>query len=541
VDTFQHFHLYALFNDALQAAQHAREVSVLEQRLAWYRDNQSIVDSDKDTLIKQSAHILQLQAELAKLGCGSGLAETDVRRDDCNIHAPLLNGSGDSMTRAGVGDVVQRQQHALLMHQLAVAKRRISQLEKDLAASQHALERRHPDSLANLIRAAKGADGAVGEPANLLHELEIVRSDAQAAAEAHDRQLRALRQQHEQLKAHYAATAGGRSSVHPADNSSNAGRPVPVSQAPLAVSALSASVAKREQALRSRVDSLEQELERVRAFYIAKVKALSAQVKEHGVDAPAPGATRNSRVPLRKTQLSANNSVKSSSFVPSSCLPPSAPDKTLSTAIPLSSTVPVTVPLEASSNTPVHEPRFLQEDVSDVIPLFPSSRVSTVQTSHQIAVLNPTPPIEQHSSVKLQADLDEVAHRLEAAELRIKALVDNNGARVAAVPIPSASGEKGLEISAPRPVKPTDQGSQIPRSDDITRLYAAVDMLEARAEARELELVRAERAVHNVHEGILDVERGRFKEALRVKDSALEKCKHELLRMMTVLKQIQQQ
>jgi hypothetical protein len=494
---------------------------------------------------QQASYIRQLQSQVAQLG-GTAAPPLDSDAD--------VSQGGTVKEGAREGTVASRQQHALHAHQLAVAKGRIAQLEKDLAAAQQALDRRNPDSLSSLIRAAKGSEGAVGEPAHLLAQLEKLRADAQAAAEAHDRQLRALRQQHEQLKAQYAA---GSSAAGGADE--------PTGSAPSGLSAshkgraqASSSVTKREEALRGRVDSLEQELERVRAFYVGKVKALTAQVKELTPGAPGSDprgssvSSRSSRVlPARRTQPAPPPQVPSAVGVHRQLQQTASRD---SSTTPLTTTTqgslahnanvppPLTV---ASSDASLHELSIDQTD--RLIAQDGHNGQNPARGSHQ------QPQLQPAAHAAADEELKRVVARLQAAEQRIEALADENVRHAAqrevskgadSVP-PLLAPVASESATVPRPPSPatalrkasTVAGNSEPRAGDIARLYAAIDMLEARAEARELELARAERAVHSVHEGLLDAERGRFREALKLKDVALEKCKRELLQMMSVLQQ----
>jgi hypothetical protein len=535
-----------------QATKHAREISALEERLAWYRENQSIVDSDREALAKQAETISKLQALVVQLGGSAdsvsrseGPPGSSAPRADASTHG----GEQASALTTGTADVASRQKLAVMSHQLVVAKRRILELEKDLREAQQSLDRRKPDSLASLIRAAKGADGAVGEPAQLLRELEEVRADALAAAESHDRQLRALRQQHEQLKAQYAAAAAvstemaHQSASIPLNLSRTHGAPNQQAGGSDAASATSASAAKREHALRARAEAAELELERVRAFYTAKVKTLSSQVKGlTAASAPTPPASSGrASASAHVTHISGGSSRlrkgSRSTFA-----------QTLSSGTQQQMKSPDRDMVHQSSEPP-HDSRRgstaaastgVESQTLDAAPASavnatlaistPSPVLAPVAQDTTRAHVDPQTPVETLqaavvTSSQIQAELDAVSRRVEAAEQRIKALAD--GGSSAAV-----LQHTGVVKLTGGTAASNAQSSPTPH---IARLYAAIDVLEARAEARELELVRAERAVHSAQEVILDAERNRFREALRVKDDALERCKRELLRLMAQL------
>ena len=183
--------------------------------------------------------------------------------------------------------------------ELAALHRRVKDLEGSLSAAEEALAKRHPDSLANLIREAKGACGAVGEPAALLAEMAQLKQSTIDVEASHDRALRALRQEYERarqgwvrreervreetavLRARLNALGDDAADVAlifsgcgdgGLSGSSGGGEGAEVSGEHKAAMASIAAVSKRELALRARVKELDMELERVRSFYSKRVK-----------------------------------------------------------------------------------------------------------------------------------------------------------------------------------------------------------------------------------------------------------------------------
>jgi len=162
------------------------------------------------------------------------------------------------------------------VRELAAAQRRIRRLEADLKVAEEAVARRHPDSLANLIREAKGATQAVGEPAVVLAELEKLKVTTAEAEEGQDRRLRALRQEHERMRADFERREAAlkdeavalRARLSALGDSAAGVAPGAAGPA----SDDGAAISRREMAMRSRVKELETELERVRAFYAKKVR-----------------------------------------------------------------------------------------------------------------------------------------------------------------------------------------------------------------------------------------------------------------------------
>jgi hypothetical protein len=219
-----------------------REKQALAQKVAWYRDNQRLLDADAGALAQQAAHIAHLRIQLTEAGLTpaepppatvaptstAGETVAPAQRSGDSVAADLSAASAPSAgkpraaassggtkpalagppTRGGVvGSAAALAQAGVTARELAKAQRRVRELEGQVASLDEALKRRHPDSLALLIREAKGASGAAGEPAQALQELQALRAAAKAAEEGHERSLRALRQEHERLRAADGAEA----------------------------------------------------------------------------------------------------------------------------------------------------------------------------------------------------------------------------------------------------------------------------------------------------------------------------------------------
>ena len=537
---------------------HARELNALETKLAWYRDNQTIIDHDRETIHSQAAQIRQLQAKLG--------IDVDSRSGGDQVLLGQLDGSRGS-------DTALRQSGALLTHQLTVAKRRIAELEKDLSSAQQTLDRRHPDSLANLIRAAKGSEGAVGEPAQLLQELARVREEAQSAAEAHDRNLRALRQQHELLKAQYSNARSsdaqelvGTEVESPHEKDALMG--VPSVQTSRAAPSNAASM-KREAALKSRLEAVEKELERVRAFYVAKVKELTAQVKELQATSPAAvglqhSQTRVSSATNRSSPLKGAASTRPAGLGASSARRPSA-SQTAGTCRPSSvaSTGVSEHKVEAQgfdksgegSCKPLHDlidrPSTEAPISTSSAGILPVAAAKPHSVNDDLRILATTTTtvsaVTMEQQLALQSSLDSVLQRVTMTEEKLRLMSDENNLLRqlhSRENPPTTTDSASSRVPVDAVLKPS-QGYGVTSAlvtpgqngvgSEIYRLSSAIQILEARAEARELELVRAERAALSVHDGQLDLERSRFREALRIKDEALAQCRNELLQMMSVL------
>jgi trimeric autotransporter adhesin len=312
-------------------ASHDREGTALRSKLDWYRDNQAIIDADAATIGHQAETIRDLQERLWALqaervaagrvptpsahkggapppssssssssssaaplaAVGSPTKRTPEKGDAAAPGSPRSpGGEGGKLASAAAALAAARSSPGSdPERELALANRRIKELEQGLAVAEESLAKRHPDSLANLIREAKGSSTAVGEPAAVLAELEALRGRTAGMEEVHDRALRSLRQEHERMRAEYErreaslkddvgalrVRLAALGETDPAfllgDDAGGAGSGAGLGgEDDGPVTGAVAAISKRELALRARVKELETELERVRAFYQKKAK-----------------------------------------------------------------------------------------------------------------------------------------------------------------------------------------------------------------------------------------------------------------------------
>ena len=304
---------------AAAKVKHENELAALNTKIAWYRDNQTIVDTDTATIAQQAETIRDLQDRLrlainnsprnlpssgSPRGKNGGPSSSTSPNSLVESSSPSSPTSG-RLLRSGLPSDPERD--------LVLAQKRIKQLESDLRVAEDAMAKRHPDSIANLIREAKGSTLAVGEPAVVLAELEKLKAETAESEDGQDRRLRALRQEHERLRAEFERRevalkdemAGLRVRLA-AFGDSGAGSPGPGGSADEGIS-------RRELALRGRVKELETELERIRAFYAKKVR------EERSGGSPHGGLTPSQQVISRIAATTANvymTSRSSSSFSP---------------------------------------------------------------------------------------------------------------------------------------------------------------------------------------------------------------------------------
>ncbi|RYG57148.1 hypothetical protein EON66_01090 [archaeon] len=163
---------------AEQRSAYEKELAALRGKVEWYRENQHILDADAATIAAQSTAIRELQSRLLAVQIGGRL--------DGVVGPADVDASSSSSAAAASERRLQA---------------RIQALEAQLAAAHETIRKRNPDSLSNLIHEAKGASGAVGEPAHLVASLQELRARSEAREEAHERSLRSLRQEYERMKA----------------------------------------------------------------------------------------------------------------------------------------------------------------------------------------------------------------------------------------------------------------------------------------------------------------------------------------------------
>jgi len=276
-------------------AEHKEELQHLGRKLQWYRDNQELLDADAMRLREQSGTIDTLRRE-----------GDDLRSQLKRAKEAALPGSSTSGATA----------------------RRIQDLQRALAAAEEALAKRHPDSVASIVRAAtSGPRGSVATAMRTAAgEAAAARAAANAEAEDASRRVKAVRQEYERLVAghqrrcerleqalrHVAAklppppgsTRGGRAPLDVeqliADAMAAGGLPVPQGKTPGAASAQSnvpsndtvdshASAAKLQEQLgaaqaqvkqlRSKLAASKSDLDTARAFYTKKLKTQAEEAE----------------------------------------------------------------------------------------------------------------------------------------------------------------------------------------------------------------------------------------------------------------------
>lgn len=190
----------AVENARLEAEQARNELAVVKEafnreregmlsRLRFFADTQSLLtDAERETQL--------LRKELASRGINwNEIREQLKDGEHSNVSGTELSFAQTSVSGSVSGRMPKRN---------TSETKRIRELESALKAAQDALRKRYPDSLANLVQATHAAQDeearsvAVAKKRIQILEIQLAEQDRQ-----HTVALRALRQQHEQLRLQY--------------------------------------------------------------------------------------------------------------------------------------------------------------------------------------------------------------------------------------------------------------------------------------------------------------------------------------------------
>ena len=189
--------LHQLAQAEATIAEHSKERRELEAKLAWYVDNQELLNSDEEKLKSKDDLIRMLQQRLEFYNANDKL--------DGKPHKVGKNSSGVSSTA------------------------RVRELEAKVRELEAALLSRKEDSIAALVAAAKPSSEENQMIETLRKEVKGLK-EARAAKEAQaERKLRALRQEYDKAKLDYEKRlrvaneqrSGSRNALHDSTNSRN--------------------------------------------------------------------------------------------------------------------------------------------------------------------------------------------------------------------------------------------------------------------------------------------------------------------------------
>ena len=158
-----------------ERAMHAHAMEASNAKLNWYIQNQEMVDRDAAILEEQNTLIAKLRAKLA--------GKSDEVRD--------------TLSKA---DGEQPNLEPSVSNQNKKTAKKIRDLETQVKDLEEALNRRHPDSISNLIRAIGPSQSVELRNKERNVENRRLREELDKVKEDSERRLRALRQEHEKMK-----------------------------------------------------------------------------------------------------------------------------------------------------------------------------------------------------------------------------------------------------------------------------------------------------------------------------------------------------
>ncbi|CAE7625559.1 Cep162, partial [Symbiodinium microadriaticum] len=230
---------------------HEAEVDALRSKLQWYAETQQLVDEAVRERDMYKREVEQLRDRTGLVGGGGGSANTS-----------LMSTGGGNAQKRNPADI-----------------RRIRELEKALDAAREGIQKRFPDSVANLLYAAipasRGDDGAsAADLQQVVRERDDLRAELAKTQSESQLLVTSLRQEYERLKLDFQRQPSRvkDGTVQPPQATADVGGGAP-DMDPWDAQTGGQSVKTFAQA-KDRIRYLEVENSRVRSFYAKKVESL---------------------------------------------------------------------------------------------------------------------------------------------------------------------------------------------------------------------------------------------------------------------------
>ena len=222
------------------------EVTTLRSKLAWYAENQSLLEGLEKDKAEAQAAAAALKRELRRKGVDGRTIEGIVRQAQAgsDSSSPTEEGGADSSmfssaTKAGAS----ARSHGSSRSQADI--RKIKELEEAVSELQECLRKRHPDSITSLVRAAAMSDSVQAERQRESEAVETMKRELAEAKTAYELKLRSIRQEHERLELGYKQRIASLEGLAAA---SSASTPTPTKASPSPSSATKGSVRTLPQA-----------------------------------------------------------------------------------------------------------------------------------------------------------------------------------------------------------------------------------------------------------------------------------------------------
>ena len=233
------------------------EVAELKKKVAWYAENQALVTESDAKLREQAETIVRLERRCAYFDARMGAEKNRGAARGQQQPVPAGTAKEDAVVKVDDAEAAtappatpspprQTSKTARL-----VTSARVRELERQVADLTEALRRRHPNSISAMVAAAAPSPEEREEMRRLRADNEELESRLLSAEQEHEKQLRALRQEHLRLKGAWE-TIRAKSESRP-----------------------------------YRVKELEAQVAELRTFYGKKVRTLQDQLRSMTADAAA--------------------------------------------------------------------------------------------------------------------------------------------------------------------------------------------------------------------------------------------------------------
>jgi len=308
---------------ALEAerTKHDREVDSLNKKLAWYAENQELLDKSATELAELRALVTICKRELKNAGTvewktikqeasvargdvlldSSAFAAADAEEDaasdnelDCSTSmlpmetvakgktkgrfGPSATGTGSASSDAtGKKKGVSGGTSLMQMKRSPADIKRIKELEGALKDLQETIRKRHPDSIPALIHAAQLTDSAVEERRQMEQTVADLRTENKSLKEEHALKMRSMKQELERLKTSMQEAVKRKQATVDSTPPGGSGASKKGASGATTTSGAAHMIKTLPQA-QAKLKELDTELERTRAFYKRKVDEL---VRKH--------------------------------------------------------------------------------------------------------------------------------------------------------------------------------------------------------------------------------------------------------------------
>jgi hypothetical protein len=241
----------------IELKKYDNQIQELKTKLAWYAENQELIDdADKGKSLLHST-INLLKTELRRRGMNERLIvnliegnHSDFMQqhklnyiDEIELDTTTTTTTSRSTNKRSPSDI-----------------KKIKELEKTIIDLQDSLRKRNPDSVANLILAAKDSNEEKLDKKNRENEITSMKGELNTVKETYERKLRSLRQEHEKIKIQYQSRISDLE-----NNSRNKTDSTPPSKTPLK------TIVKNLPQAQAKIKNLEEDMEKIRVFYGQKI------------------------------------------------------------------------------------------------------------------------------------------------------------------------------------------------------------------------------------------------------------------------------